>query len=465
MKHSTLSLAIVVGLGLTFPAFADQSEDIELLKKQVRDLQIKTGGNNLNFSVDYRVTLDSIEYTLADGSTAENDGLLANRLLLNMGYKYNDNLVFKGQLSYSKAYGEAPSHSTPSNDDFDWVNNENLQDNTLRVKEAYFLYLGDAFLGNSNIPWTFSLGRRPSTNGFLANNREGFEEAQSPLAHSINVEFDGLSLNTKLEEVIGLTGSSVKLCAGRGLTNANGRFDPAGLDYATNDNQTDDIDMLGFIVTPYNNGQYNLQTQIYTANNMIGLDMNRIMSDGDYSFYDFGNLSNFTISLEVNGIGEFISDFLDDTRVFISYSMSKTDPDDGMAMLGSTESETGNSYWIGVNVPGPFEGDSFGIEFNHGSKYWRSFTYGEDTMIGSKIAARGDAFEVYYNYPIIDEALTFQLRYTKIDYDYTGSNGFFGSATGTPMTIEQAYAMSQMLGMPVPVESASDIRATLRYKF
>lgn len=29
-----------------------------------------------------------------------------------------------------------------------------------------------------------------------------------------------------------------------------------------------------------------------------------------------------------------------------------------------------------------------GLEYNKGSKYWRSMTYGEDTMVGSKLAAR-----------------------------------------------------------------------------
>lgn len=517
MENSTLSLAIVVALGLAFPALADQSEDIETLKKQVRELKIKTGGNHLNFNVDYRVTLDSIDYSKADGTSASNSSLLSNRLLINMGYKYSNNLVFSGQLSYNKMYGDTANHMQRNQSgfaDFDWVVNENLQDNTLRVKEVYALYLGDAFLGNNDIPWTFSLGRRPSTNGFLANNREGFEKAKSPLGHSINVEFDGLSLSTKLEKVLGLTGSAVKLCAGRGLSNAKSRFDQAGLDYSEDMSATatDNIDMVGFIITPYNDGQYNVQAQIYTADNLIGMDMNDIAMNAvgaamtmdnaaamaamgaamgagadqmqagmaaiaavpgsmqaamaqPYPFKDFGGLNNVTLSMEVNGIGEFINDFLDDTRVFASYSVSETDPATGMAMLGSAEKERGYSYWVGVNFPGFVEGDSFGLEFNHGSKYWRSFTYGEDTLIGSKIAARGDAFEAYYNLPIIDDVLTFQLRYTKIDYDYTGSNGFFGTASGAPMTIAEAQGMSQMFGTPSPVEGAEDIRATLRYKF
>jgi hypothetical protein len=468
MKLSTLSLTLIVALGLACPVLAGQSEDIETLKEQVRELQKKIGGQHLQFGVDYRVTLDSIEYERADGSTVKNDDLLANRLWINIGYQYNEKLVFKGQLAYQKAFGDTADHSQRNESgfaDFDWVVNENLYDNEIRVRQAYFLYFGDAFLGNEKLPWTFSLGRRPSTNGFLANHREGFDEPQSPLAHSINVEFDGLSLNVQLHNLLDIQGSALKLCAGRGLTNATSRFSMEGTDYAVDKNKTDDIDMVGFIFTPYNDGQYHAKAQIYYANNMIGMDRMQIMQNGNYSFYDFGDLTNATISMEVNGIGEFINDFLDNTLVFASASMSKTHANDGMAMLGSLDDETGYSYWLGINIPGFFEGQSAGFEFNHGSQYWRSFTYGEDTMIGSKLAARGDAWEAYYNIPLIDEALTFQLRYTYIDYDYTGSNGFFGDASGTPMSIEMAYQMSQMFGLPVPVESAQDIRATLRYKF
>jgi len=66
-----------------------------------------------------------------------------------------------------------------------------LTDNTLKVRQAYWLYLGDSAFG-LDMPWTFSIGRRPSTNGFLANLRDD-DPAQSPLGHIINVEFDGLS--------------------------------------------------------------------------------------------------------------------------------------------------------------------------------------------------------------------------------------------------------------------------------
>ena len=79
-------------------------------------------------------------------------------------------------------------------------------------------------------------------------------------------------------------------------------------------------------------------------------------------------------------------------------------------------------------------------------------------MIGSKLAARGDAYEVYFSEPLVDDILTFQLRYTYINYDYSGSNGFFGSNSGTPMNI--ASTPNAQI-----VDKAQDIRAYIRYRF
>ena len=413
--------------------------------------------------------MDSLEYKMADGTTVENSGLLANRLEIGMGYQPFDNLVFKGLLSYNKAFGETLSNpNNPGMSNFDWVTNENLGDNSLNVKEVYMLYLGDNFLG-SDLNWSGSLGRRPSTNGFIANNREGYDAAKSPLGHSINVEFDGLSLAVKLDKLTGVSGMDAKLCAGRGLSaTATPRFSSTGSDYVDT-GAMDNIDMIGLIVTPYNNGQYDIKAQYYYANNLIdmGYDYTDPMAPAATGFEQLGDLQNFTLSMQVNGVGEFINDFLDDTVLFASVSASQTRPDGGMTaggnygMLGSQDNETGYSYWVGATFPAFMEGDRFGLEYNHGSKYWRSFTYGEDTLIGSKIATRGDAFEAYYNLPIIGETLYVQLRYTYINYDYSGSNGFFGNSSA-PMTMGEAKAAGYG-GMIA--ESAQDIRAMIRYNY
>ena len=485
MNKKIITLSVVAALATS--TFASDSVDVETrlsdmekkisslekklkkANKKITDVKIHDSNDNIKWDIDFRTALDSIHYKHASGAKSSNPDLLTNRLWLGMGFAPSDNVLFKGKLSYNKAYGDTANHSqsntNPGYADFDWVTNENATDNTIKVKEAYWLYKNDTFF-DTEVPWTISIGRRPSTDGLGINMREGMKD-NSPLSHTVNVEFDGLSSRFNLDKVTGIEGMWWKLCTGRGLTNAKPRFQFDGADYASDDTQTDDVDMYGFIFVPWDNGQYSVHTNYAQAVNMIGFTNSSL---GAYqttgvapSFSDVGDLELITAMVKAEGLGDGISDFLDDTIFFASWAQSKTDPSSKNAsnggMLGSSNSQTGNSYWVGLNFPCLLTDDGrIGIEWNKGSKYWRSMTYGEDTMAGSKIAARGTAWEIYYDKPIT-ESLKFNARYTQIKYDYTGSQAFFG-ADGTPMTMAQATSA----GMD-PVKEASDLRVSISYKF
>ena len=355
--------------------------------------------------------------------------------------------------------------------------------------------MNDTFLGTDH-PWTASVGRRPSTDGLGANLSLN-AEAKSPLAHTVNVEFDGASF--KFDNLLPTPGDSFKICLGRGLTNAAPRFSMTSPAYSavnySDGSIKNDVDMYGFIFVPYDDGQYSVSTNVAKADHLIGFDMgmknggdgtwHRLAADfmtftqtmadlgngyvpvtlpSGYKFKDFGSIELYTAMFKSEGIGNGISPALDDTKVFASWAMSKTDPKNGMWMLGSPESKTGHSIWLGVNAPCPLTTDGrWGVEWNKGSKYWRSVTYGEDTMAGSKIAARGTAWEAYYNKPLT-KALNLNLRYVNIKYDYTGSNNFFGE-DGAPMTMSEGLAEATAMGMAAPVEKATDIKASISYRF
>ena len=427
-----------------------KSKDKKLAKK-INKVKAHDATDNIKWGVDLRTSLDNIEYTMADGTKRSNHSLMATRLWLNMAFAPDTHNIFKGQLSYNKAFGaDFGDYRGWGMDTFDWVTNEALTGNSLKVRQAFWLYLGDeAFV--ADIPWTLSVGRRPSTTGFLSNFRQD-EAAQSPLGHNIDVEFDGASAMLKLENVTGISGMSFKVCAGQGSTNATALFNTTGTTY-DNSSDLEEIKLLGFIFVPYDDGQFQVKTNVFRAYSLPG--MNNAM-DPSQGFKTVGDLDGAALSVLVDGITE--DGYLSEAKVFASFAWSRTAPDENERMLGSTEDETGTSYWFGAQLP--IMDGNFGIEYNHGSKYWRSFTYAEDTMIGSKLAARGDAFEAYYSYPI-NKALSAQIRYTKIDYDYTGSNSFFGDG-GTPMTIAQANAAN--MGSMV-VDSAEDIRFYIRYRF
>ena len=470
---------------VTDERFKKLEKKVSQVDKTAKVAKIQSAKDNIRWDVDFRTQVDNIQYKHADGSKSKNNALLTNRLWLGAAYAPNENTIFKGKLSYNKAFGDTANHSqsntTPGYADFDWVTNENATDNTVKVKEAYWLYKNDTLAG-ADVPWTVSVGRRPSTDGMPINLRNA-QKANSPLSHVVDVEFDGFSAKFDLEKVTGATGSWFKICGGRGLTNATPRFDMFSPAYSRDESKNVDVDMLGFIAAPYDDGQYSVHVNYARAWNLIGFDglslQNFNTAYGTYmmnptadnafamqmaipAFSDVGDIDYATILLKSEGIGDGISDYLDDTTIFASAAMSKTKPNANVpgGMLGSTESETGHSFWVGVNAPCPISPDDsrIGVEWNKGSKYWRSMTYAEDNFSGSKIAARGTAWEVYRNQKI-NNALSWGLSYTYIKYDYTGSNSFFG-ADGTPYTMAQAMAGGQN-----PVEKAQDIRAYVRYQF
>jgi len=422
MKKNILALSAVAAIMTSSYADDDIKLQLELLKNQIKQLEAKMEANekavkkvqktvkknkkkiiqnkilanndNIKWDIDFRTAYDYISYKHASGKKSKNTGLLTNRLWLGMGYAPDKNNIFKGKLSYNKAYGDTANHAqsntNPGYANFDWVTNENATDNTVKVKEAYWLYKNDKFLGTA-VPWTVSVGRRPSTDGLGINMREGMKD-NSPLSHTVNVEFDGMSARFNLDKVTGVEGMWWKLCTGRGLTNAKPRFQMDGTDYATDDTyNNNNVDMYGFIFVPWDNGQYSIHTNWARAENLIGYTQTSYNNyQSAYSAYmtnpnattyanmryaspqftDQGNMDLFTVMLKAEGIGNGISDFLDDTRAFVSWAQSKTDPAAGMAMLGSTESKTGDSTWIGINMPCPLTNDGrIGIEWNKGSKY------------------------------------------------------------------------------------------------
>lgn len=435
-------------------AFEDMEESISAIN-------IATSGNHLKFGVDYRFAIDNLDYKMANGDEHKNDAFITNRFWLNMDWAATHQISFHGQIAYNKAFGERAGNNPIEYpfEGFDWITNENAYDDKLRIKNAYFLYKNSTFF-DTNIPWTFSIGRRPSTNGHLINLRDD-DQAASPQGHSINVEFDGLSAMFNLAKVTGVDGMYIKFCAGRGMSNASAKMDSGGAPYADDESNVANIDLAGFIFRPYSNGQYTIDTQYYFANNLI--DTN---ATGN-GFETVGNMQSVTASFMANGIGSGWSDFLDETTFFVSGAMSITDPDKGEYMLGSDKSKTGYSYWVGTQFPSLITDDGrWGVEYNHGTKYWRSITYAEDTNIGSKVAARGDAYEAYFTEYLVEDILSMQIRYTYIDYKYSGSNGFFG---GNPMTgAGTGFAMLLTDTMPNAdkiVDKAQDIRFYLRYKF
>ncbi|MFT7824337.1 MAG: DUF3373 family protein, partial [Sulfurimonas sp.] len=384
-------------------------------KSTITEVKIHDAFDNIKFGVDFRNAVDVLNYKDNEtGEEADNSSLLTSRLYLTMAAAPMKGLIFKGKLAIYSTWGaHLYDHSAGLKD---WSASSKATDTLMRVKEAYFVYSTKA----GEQPVSFSIGRRPSTNGFLANYRENEPEAGSPLAHITNMEVNAAMVKMDWSRFV--SGAYTKFVYGRAHTgeaegvygdNWEKRFPYADIDSISED---DNVDFFVAVGDAYNNGQYKLMYQWAHIFNTKGRNLTT-----DVTKVGAGTADLFSLGLQVSGLGE--SDFLFDTTAFISGAYSYYDADEGYDLLGSGsgESQDGGSIWAGIVFPDMItENGKIGFEYNYGSKYWTPMTWAEDTAMGSKVAVRGSAYEAYWNFNLFGiEYLPSQIRYTYAQNDYT----------------------------------------------
>ena len=428
---------------------------IKSMNKKINKVRAHDAHDNIKFSLDFRNTYDNLEYTNnTTGVTAKNDSLLTSRLMLNMASAPTQNLSFKGQLAAYSTWGaHLVEEGTGNNQDFkSWAGSSKASDTLLRVRQAYFLYQDKLLDGK--LPYAFSIGRRPSVDGFLANHRENMKKPNSPLAHITNMEVDAAMLMLKTEEYL-FPGSFIKFVYGRAHSGGIDKIYGTTPYAQTDGDVAENVDFFVTLGSLYNNGQYNLMGQhaviLNTKGARTGTAVGAPLPSGSLNkSLDAGTAQLSALSLQVDGVGDEISDFLDDTVLFASVAQSLYQPNSGHQLLGSTSDKRGKSIWVGATIPDMItDNGRFGVEYNKGSKYWTPMTWAEDSAMGSKIAVRGDAYEAYWNFDLFGQKnLPSQIRYTHAQHDYTPNNKCAGWVTPTAVDIE-----------------ADDIRLSVSYRY
>jgi len=396
---------------------ADLEKKLSKTDKTLKEVKIHDAFDNIKFGIDFRNAVDVLDYKDNEtGETASNSSLLTSRLYLTMAAAPMEGLIFKGKLAIYSTWG---SHLYGEDAGLkDWSASSKATDTVMRVKEAYFVYSTD--IGEQ--PVSFSIGRRPSSNGFLANYRENEPEPGSPLAHITNMEVNAAMVRLGWDRFI--SGAYTKFVYGRAHSGDTtgvysiGHTNPWGPN-AKEDGDDENVDFALALGDAYNDGQYQIMYQWAHIFDTKGQQFD----DPSTKKAAAGTADLFSIGLKIDGIGDEISDFLDETTVFISGAYTNYSAKNGYQLLGSTDggSQDGSSIWIGAVMPDMItDSGRFGIEYNHGSKYWTPMTWAEDTAIGSKIAVRGDAYEAYWNFDLFGvKYLPSQVRYTYVQHDYT----------------------------------------------
>lgn len=418
-----------------------------------------------------------------------NDIIYTNRFRLNMSAKVNDSLSFGGRLAAYKVFGDSTEVKVNGGSlgdvTFDGNTSSLPHGDTIHLERAYFNYKHDVGL----VPINFSLGRRPSTEGPPLEYRNFSLEGGSPMATIINWQFDGASLNFGLEEVTGIPGFDFKICYGVGFEGDWGNS------YSMSGSQADvdDVHMIGFISTLYDDDLTSVMfnyahawdiTDGFTGLTVMPMIVSKMDSNGDGvpEYYFQPNSGGFITRMEpTTNIGDWdaasllvrtnLIEYVDlDIDLFLAGSWTHTDPSRisgnpfyemlGQGLLssnGELEERDGFSIYAGAVFPMPLDA-RLGIEYNWGSKYWFNFTGAEDSLVASKLAARGHVFEGYYHQPVFGQNFFITLGGQYYDYEYTGS----GNPLGEPVKISEATSFDTLNAVIDKVWLAY-ISATLRF--
>ena len=500
-RFSTLALASMLALPMaasanSAPDVSDLERKIEELSRQLIELKSAVAdqkavneeqeeildeiddkseawdlASRFKFYGDFRSRVDYYNAETVSGKSLSNDSLWTNRFRLNMRVKATENVEFKGRLAMYKTWGMQSAFTDDSG--AMWPIFDGNVTRTPTGDSA--LYVDRAFVNWNNIaglPMWFSIGRRPTTDGPPSEVRLGEDERLATPMAFMNWPFDGLALGYGWSwgpEALGT--SKIRFCYGRGFED--------GLQADSSDS-IDDMDFAGLSWDIMKKDDRFLYLQSFMAFNVINYpNFQDIFTDtmaGMDPSMDPDTPGGYGSRMNLGEIWHTSAVYQNkvrDLNYFLSGGYSQTMPNsngmfnDPMVMFGmgapNTDNEHGYSLYAGLRYDMDNIGLKLGAEFNWGSQYWIAMSPGHDEIYQSKLATRGQVYEVYmiYDLPtgeaISKYAKTFiRLGYQHYEYDYTGS----GDWNMYPYKVNDPMVASMD-----PVESADQIYLTFEAKF
>lgn len=407
-----------------------QTNTHDELEERIEEIETATLTDKINFGVEFRTRADKFDSKDGAGNKFSDNNIWSNRLRLNMGAKITDDMKFSGRLAMYKNWADLNINNFSA---IDAMQGRRPSNSGVFVERAYI----DWTVLKGEIPLILTIGRQPSSDGPSHQFKDNTVRKSTYSAISFDGAADGIVATIPLNKLTGVPGMAVRFAYGKGYQ------DSSNISYVGNPAGIDDTDVSGiFFDTSLGVDGSLLQLSAVQVGDMISNSNDATGSTniniGDIKLYsamvEFTNISNTNLDL------------------FAHYSISKSSPngkaanmlmsDGSTALLGllstdmgsgvSTDSKNGYAYWLGARYTLPMESINnprIGLEYNHGSKNWFSFTQGSNDLT-NKLATRGSATEVYYIQPINRYAY---LRFgaTMVDYDYSGS----GYQIGCPMPI------------------------------
>ncbi len=434
-------------------------------------------------------------FPLAKKTTSDinNDILYTTRLRLNMKADVYKNVKFAGRLSMYKNWGDSTGNKVfDSWNSFtmDGTDGGNTTGDWVRVERAYFDW---SDIGGSD--FYLSIGRRPSTYGPPSQFRENELRGGTPSGHLVHFNFDGITIGYKLAALTGIEGQTVRFCYGQGFESEYGNGE------LFNELDTKDTHLGGFNIDAFNDGTHFLQFTLFRAQDVNDGFKGIIAFPTQYAsifaptlYNDIQKFSNFnfvtrvqpsTVIGDINlGGAGYTYEGMNGVNFFVSGGWTQMRPTGNAGMFGgmgsdavfeaqlnssgteiimapvraqSDENQDGHSIYAGIQVPAPM--GKLGLEYNYGSRYWMPFTQGQDDVVGSKLATRGQVGEAYY---IFDVNPNMFIKVGGLYYDYKYTNS--GTPVGKPQKIDDVEDGLAFSMLPA-VDKVWDGYASLTVKF
>lgn len=399
------------------------------------DMRVRFDNQSWNFKPYQQYTGPMTPPMQVPGQNWSNPMQWSLRMRLKMNAQVNENLRFMGRLSMYKLYGGAdvPIFNGFPNTVHDTFNSARIPSNdVLHVERALLRY------DFPNAPFTLAFGRMNTSDGPPLEVREGTERQATPMAMMVNAEIDGFHLDYHLDRIGFPEGTTFGICAGVGYeagfggggqVKENYTMTPFGMGHI---NGMKDTTVWGFIYDMpllWMSGD-----TVNSASLIVGYNRFGNMTDIPY-----GSLVNFPIPgpyafpapqyvTATNNLGDMDQWGLtwkhtigDAFTYFVSGGYIKSHPNGKVSQYGfggllgnPNGSENAYAFYTGLQWR-PVDKVALGLEYNHGSKRWFTYTpsAGEPS---DKLAARGSVWEGYIHY---DFSKSFGMKAGYIYYDYS----------------------------------------------
>jgi len=395
---------------------------VDELEDRIDKVETASMVNKINWGVDFRTRVDSFKRTAADGTQSSNNDVWSNRLRLNMSSVITDDMKFTGRVVMYKNW--ADSYAYPYSG-MDPMQGRRPSDSSIFVDRAYV----DWTVLKGQVPLALTIGRQPSSDGPSHQFKDNTVRKSTYSALSFDGGADGVVATVGLSKITSIPDMALRLGYGKGYQQNT------GASYVGASGGIADTKVVGaFLDAGLGIAGSLAQISAVKATNVVSntppttLGVSTNANIGDVSLYtamvEFTNLANSNLDL------------------FAHYAMSVSSPNGvtsaygpyNMGLLtntiGDTAEKKGHAYWVGGRYT--FENTMLnnprvGLEYNHGSQNWFSFTQGSNDVT-NKLATRGNATEAYYIQPINRYAYL-RAGAQIINYDYSGSGMQIGAPT------------------------------------